>query len=351
MTWHVRRILLFWLRLPTPCRYIGRKSSYTLETGYIIISWVSQGKMLSNSWNTLRHDQTRRSNLFHGLARIMLSLNKCPLPRIGSFTLNNQGFLTLTNRPLTLRLQSLENEGIPTSISKSSTYSAVDLYLLDLLRCHNNRIQYQPNSIHSQTDGEQQLAALTMMRAILQQFTSLDYRYGPFVFTLTDIHQSNIFVDDEWHITSLIDLEWACALPIELQCPPYWISGRAVDCIEHGEPLETFRQIIAEYFDAFEQEERDMVGTLYQTPIMRRCWDTGSFWYFHALNSPKGLYQLFNEHIQPLFHPEHNEMSIFDKVVAHYWSIGAAEVIQRKIKEEKEYKDRLREAFATNEKE
>jgi hypothetical protein len=84
---------------------------------------------------------------------------------------------------------------------------------------------------------------------------------------------------------------------------------------------------------------------------MRRCWDTGSFWYFHALNSPKGLYQLFNEHIQPLYHPEHRKMSIFDKAVAHYWSVGAADVIQRKIEEEKEYKDRLREAFATNEKE
>ncbi|RDL41490.1 Uncharacterized protein BP5553_01469 [Venustampulla echinocandica] len=347
LVWYARRTLRAFLRLPNPCRYVGRRRPDALKTGYMIISWVSQGTMLSKSWDTLCHDKARRSNLFHGLARIMLSLNRSHLPRIGSFTLDNQGFTTLTNRPLTLRLHRLENEGIPRSIGRTSTYSATDLYLLDLLGSHDNRICHQPNSIHSKADGEQQLAALTMMRATLQHFTRPGYRYGPFVFSLTNLHQSNIFVDDKWNITSLIDLEWACSLPIEMQCPPYWLSGRAVDSIEPGEHLETFRQIITEYFDAFEQEERDITGEepLYQTPIMRKCWDTGSFWYFHAANSPKGLYRLFNEHIQPLFHPEHSEMPIFDEVVAPYWDVGAADMIERKIKEKEEYKDRLRELF------
>jgi hypothetical protein len=92
----------------------------------------------------------------------------------------------------------------------------VEPYLLDLLSCHDNRISFQPNSIHDQDDGQQQMAALTVMRAVLHHFCLRNSRYGPFVFTLTDLHQSNIFVDDDWHITSLIDLEWACSLPIQL---------------------------------------------------------------------------------------------------------------------------------------
>lgn len=122
---------------------------------------------------------------------------------------------------------------------------------------HDNRIHHQPNSIHDEDDGYQQLAALTMMRAILPQFISRDYRHGPFVFTLTDLHQSNIFVDDKWNITGLIDLEWACSLPIELQSPPYWLSGRSVDDIEHGEPLETFGLVVTEFLETFEREERE----------------------------------------------------------------------------------------------
>ncbi len=346
MKWSLKRTLLSWLQLPTPCLYVGRTRPDTLKTGYVIISYVTNGSMLSNSWETLRHDKTRRSNLFHSLAQIILSLNMSPLARIGSLTLNNQGVISLTNRPLTARLQYLENEGIPTNIGRNSTYSAVELYLLDLLTCHDNRIHYQPNSIHNEDDGQQQLAALTTMRAILHYFAHRNYRYRPFVFTLTDLHQSNIFVDDEWHITSLIDLEWACSLPIELQCPPYWLSGRAVDEMEHGEPLDTFGQIVAEFFDAFEQEERFMVGeALYQTPIMRKCWETGSFWYFQAVNSPKGLYRIFNEHIQRLFCLEHCSMALFDEIVAPYWSVSAANVIARKIKEEQSYQNRLREAY------
>jgi hypothetical protein len=136
-------------------------------------------------------------------------------------------------------------------------------------------------------------------------------------------------------------------MPIELQCPPYWLSDRSVDDIGHGEPLESFTQIISEFFDAFEREERIKVGEdIYQTPIIRNSWKTGSFWYFQAIHSPKGLYQIFNEHIQRLFYPEHCNMAFFDETVAPYWSIGAKDVIKGKIKEEQYYKDRLREAFA-----
>jgi hypothetical protein len=318
----------------------------------MIISRVSNGQMLSDSWETFRHDKTHRSNLFRDLARIVLSLNRTPLSHIGSLTLNNQGITTLTNRPLTLHLQSLENEGVLTPIPRNTTYATIEPYLLDLLACHDNRIYHQPNSIHDQDDGQQQLAALTIMRATLPQFAQLEYRHGPFVFTLTDLHQSNIFVDSEWHITSLIDLEWACSLPIQLQSPPYWLSGRGIDQLEHGEHLETYSHLVSEYIDAFAAEERQLETSIQkrhstnQSSIMKKCWETGSFWYFQALNTPKGLFRVFNEHIQRRFCAEHSEMRIFDQVVSPYWGIGTAEIIERKIREEERYKECLREVFA-----
>ncbi|EEP81436.1 predicted protein [Uncinocarpus reesii 1704] len=184
------------------------------------------GRTLYRGWSTaLGHlgDKQRRNILFHDISRIMLSINRTALPRIGSLTLNDDGFIHLTNRPLTLRLQTMENEGIPT-IPRHSTYGSIEPYILDMLQCHDNRIRRQPNAIHSTNDGEQQLAALTMMRGLLPQFVSREHRDGQFVLTLTDLHPSNIFVDDDWHITSLIDLEWACSFPIEMQTAPYWLN-------------------------------------------------------------------------------------------------------------------------------
>lgn len=38
-------------------------------------------------------------------------------------------------------------------------------------------------------------------------------------------------------------------------------------------------------------------------------------------------------------------MRMFDQIVALYWGIGAAKVVEKKIGEEERYKNRLREAF------
>lgn len=312
----------------------------------MIISYVKNGRMLSDTWKThLLQDKPRRQTFFSDLSKFILSLNRTKLPRIGSLTLDNEGLISLKNRPLTLRLQTLENEGIPT-IPRESTYQSVEPYILDLLQCHDNRIYYQPNAIHDTSDGQEQFAALTMMRGLLHHFVSREYRNGPYVLTLTDLHPSNIFVDDEWHVTALIDLEWACSFPIELQTPPYWLSGRPIDDIEHGEHLDTFTAIMTEFIDAFEQQETQLQSShAFQAQIMRECWNRGSFWYFQAMHSPKGLLRVFNEHIQHRFCEEHCTRRVFDRIVSPYWCIGAEKIIRKKVEEEEAYKDRLRKRF------
>lgn len=57
-----------------------------------------------------------------------------------------------------------------------------------------------------------------------------------------------------------------------MQCPPYWLSGRAIDQMEPGPHLETFHQLVLEYLEAFEQETVVNGENLYQAPIIRKCW-------------------------------------------------------------------------------
>lgn len=59
------------------------------------------------------------------------------------------------------------------------------------------------------------------MRALLHQYTNEELREGPFVMQLTDLHAPNIFVDRDWNIKHIIDLEWACALPLANLRPPF----------------------------------------------------------------------------------------------------------------------------------
>lgn len=342
LLWEIRRSISSWLRFPTPCDYVRRRLQNPFKSGYILLS-EAKGEPLHRSWEDHRHDKSYRSRLFRDLARLSLSLNKISFPRIGSLTIDSNGVITLSNRPLTLYLQKLENEGIPSGIPRERTYTSIEPYLSDLLSFQDHKILHQPNAIHDQDDGKIQLSALTALRATMHHFIRPQYRDGPFFLTLTDLHRSNIFVDKQWNIQTIIDLEWACTQPVEMQLPPYWLTSKAVDGFKDAESVAELNSLLEEYFEIYKGEEQ---GILYQVPIMRHVWETGSFWYFQAVLVPKGMYKVFNSHIQPLFNKEHCEDSIFDEVFSCYWGMKAQEVITQKVKDKEDYTMQVKRAFS-----
>ncbi|KAG7148048.1 hypothetical protein HYQ46_003091 [Verticillium longisporum] len=276
---------------------------------------------------------------------VMLSLAQVQFPRIGSLTMDNYGVVSLANRPLGLHLHQLENDEISTEIPRNLTYATTDTYLLDRLSCHDNRIRYQPNSIFNQSDGESQISSLTIMRALMPHFTQKEGRHGPFILMLTDLHPSNIFVDGDGHVTCVIDLERACTLPVEMLQPPYWLTNRAVDQIT-GDSLVDYRERHNEFISAFQAEEEACGSITSYAEMMRKSWDLGSFWYFNAIESLSGFYNLFLQHIQPRYGPEAVKgWKDFERSVTPYWSAGMTRFIVRKVHEREQYLQRLREVF------
>jgi hypothetical protein len=82
-------------------------------------------------------------------------------------------------------------------------------------------------------------------------------------------------------------------------------------------------------------------------PSRRTGWKIGKLWYFHALDSPKGIYNLLLQHIQPRFAQPHNDTEL-NRIVAPYWAPNADQVIALKIKDNEVYTDELRKAFGTD---
>lgn len=274
----------------------------------------------------------------------MLSLRRIPLPKIGSFSIDNFGILNLSNRPLTIPVQELENEGIPAQMRRESTYSAAQPYLLDLLAYHDGRIRFQRNAVFAKPDGEAQLAVLTAMRASLLLFASHDVCQTPYFMTLTDLHQSNIFIDDKWRVKALVDLEWTCSLPIGMQTPPYWLTNRHIDGFTN-EHLDAFVEAHEEFVSTYEQTEMKLslprVNNTYSgADMMRKGLRTGSLWYFWAIDSPSGIFNLFDQHIGPRFPLSHNKE--VKKSLAAYWSPDAFTVIDAKIKDKEVYDRELK---------
>ncbi|RDW71783.1 hypothetical protein BP5796_07817 [Coleophoma crateriformis] len=352
--WYSRRAILSFFGKSCPCSYVRERRLSILEHGYLITNYIepSDAKTLSETWSEFCQSQKMMTNLFKDLSRIILSLSQRPLPCIGSWTMDDAGWLTLTNRPFIHQLQFLENEGIPTNIPRDLTYTNTDVFYADLFDCHDSRIRVQPNSIANEKDGQAQMANLFMMRGLLSHFTDRSLRHGPFVFNLTDLHGSNIFVDEDWHVRYVIDLEWACSLPVEMLSPPYWITSRPVDELE-GEELPIFEAAYHDFTNIFEEEEKNcppMFGSsTCRTDIMRRGWKIGNFWYFHALKSPIGLFNLFRQHVQPVFEAQGEKANFdidrFSDVVSPYWAPDAQETVLRKLEDKKQYEQELRNLF------
>lgn len=226
--WYIRRAIAALTRSTPSCPYASHRRSIIMGNGYLILEYIETGevRMLSEAWSSCQNPDLKR-NLFEGISQIIRILIQTSLPCIGCWTIDDRGVLALTNRPLIHRFHSLENESIPTNISRALTYTTTDAYYLDLLACHDIRIWHQPNSILSE------MANLFTMRGLLPHFTDRQFRNGPFVFSLTELHGSNIFVDRGWHIKFVIGLEWACTVPIQMLSPPYWFTNCAMDELEH----------------------------------------------------------------------------------------------------------------------
>ncbi|KAE8350339.1 hypothetical protein BDV28DRAFT_43137 [Aspergillus coremiiformis] len=352
----IRRCLLSFLRYPVPTDYVSHPVPHqlanagSLGTGYILVECIEQqaGKMLSSTWVQKCNDIQLRTNFFRDLARIFLSITTHPLPRIGSLVINNSGFLQLTNRPLSLEIQDLENEQIPTNILREYTYSTVDSYVMDLLGVHNSRLINQPNAVNDIGDYLYQSSALTTMRAVVPSFFRREFCRGPFVLSFTDLHPSNIFVDENWHITALVDLEWACSRPIEMIRTPTWLSNQAVD--EIADTPEEYDMMRAEFVENLvAEEERSSAALVTEkrlSTIMKKGWETGTFWYSLALASPTGLFSVFYKQIQPRFLRYSSEdEEAFQQVMPWYWSQDFVKIGTRKIADKKIYDIRLKEAF------
>ncbi|KAE8402894.1 hypothetical protein BDV37DRAFT_272458 [Aspergillus pseudonomiae] len=323
------------LGYPVPSKYVvhNSKLSEPLGVGYLLIEYIdaSRGKMLSESWDQGRHNARLRRNFFRNLSNITLAVTRTPLPKIGSFIVDEKGYLRLSNRPLTLEIQDLENEHVPVDIPRDFTYSSVDAYINDILAFHESRLRHQLNAVNDVQDGLFQMAALTVMRAVRHIFFRPDLRRGPFFMSFTDLHQSNIFVDDNWNITCLVDLEWACSRPAEMIHPPYWLSNQSVDGIDLGE----YENLHEEFMQAFAE----------QIPRYPQGWDKGTFWYALALDSPTGLFQIFYDHMQPRFSKDHINDAAFFRITMDYWTVNAAKFIQQKVKDKEKYDRLLLEAF------
>ena len=325
--------------------FFPRRSLSSLKSGYLLVDFIEaeQGTRLSKMWPP-RTDEQRRT-FYSSLSTIMLDLASQPLQKIGSFTVDDSGVVTLSNRPLTSQLVLHESQGIPTEIPRHRCYQTTDAYIRDLLRCHDLKLMHQPNAVDNKNDAEAQMALLTTMRAISSHFTLESLREGPFGYIWTDDHQSNIFVDSQYKVTYLPDLEWFCSMPLDMQRPPFWLSGYEVDEVEDRN-RDVYDTMCEEFLSVFEREDSrpSLLGSGFLTKVMRDAHKRNAHWFWASLHHPRVTYNLFLDHLQPRLAPYHLERMQaiqFQETLAPYWIENAPAFIDQKLHDREKYLEQL----------
>ena len=336
-----RRIVYTWLRPSAVLsRYVSHTSRHRLSTAYMLLEDVSSdgSKALVDTWSLYGDDPQRRQNFYRGLSRTILSLARVPQHRIGAFRFHDDGTLTLSNRPLTTNVAILENDGAPCCVPRDRTYATTEAYVSDMLSFHKARLTTNPNPALDAADCRSMMASQVGFQAVSNQYILPDRREGPFFLQFDDISICNIFVDDDWNIRSLVDLEWINAQPLEMMRVPHWLVDGDLADFEGG-LLERFEQRRRQFIEVFREEECRAAPT--QDPIltnmMNWSWEHGGSWFWIGLTSVNAIHAMFSGHICPQGTLSYEEES----TLSQFWCPNSEEFVERKELDIQAYRKKL----------
>lgn len=338
------------LGLPLLSNYTRNISAPAIGTAYSILEYMGPevGQMLSLTWAQHGNDVARRGRLYHGIARIMLSLARIPQPRIGAYRFDtSNGTITLTNRPLMCSAIIMENSATPRTIQPRKTYQCVESFTSDMLTLHDNYLLHQPHAVRDEDDARERFSIRTLLRAVSHHFITPRWRYGPYLLQLTDLHQSNVFVDEEWNVTGMIDLEWICSLPVDMLSVPYWLTNCSIDGItdEHYHGFDRARQ---DFLAAMENEAgMATMKPKHDIPIthsMEETWLSKGVWFWACIRSLNGWLFVFEDHILPKFSRDKNLVASL-KGASALWRQDVESIVKHKVADEERYIAELRTLY------
>ncbi|KIH93732.1 hypothetical protein SPBR_04180 [Sporothrix brasiliensis 5110] len=345
-------VAIAWLRIrqtiagvcgrPVPSDYlpVTLPSSVKLppNTGYLLLEFFgpSMGTLLNVAADSRIRppseiDPAKKQNLYRSFSRIMLSLARVPQPRIGAFRFNDDGTITLDNRPLVSTITIHESEGAPRTIPPNQTFSRVDDYIDSMISFHEHRFLAAPHAVVSRFDGQLQMAAWVFIRSLLPHFVNKRRNTGPFVLQLSDKNPCNFIVDDDWNVTAMYDLEFIIAAPVESMDAPSWLGWTSLD--ENASTgYSAYDAERSEFMDQFQEEELRMIGTA--TPlgarlsdVMNESWRSERLWLFATVLGLNGVTQLAEHRFEPLF-----GSNGFPRASSLYriWRMDAEDVLAKK---------------------
>ncbi|KAH6874937.1 hypothetical protein B0T10DRAFT_200595 [Thelonectria olida] len=324
-----------------------RNSKLKSPFAYLIYEHIGpkEGSILTDRLEEDGYTTERYVNLFTGIAALMLTLASIPQDKIGSWTFNDDGTISLTARPLFSAFTMLETAGVTRSINKGDTYNNSEAFMADLIRFQQNRLTDLSNSVKSAKDAKTKMAAISVLRSIAHKYIRRESRFGPFVMQLTELDMSHLVVDKKWNILYLLDLEFFTSLPAEMWQEPHWLTSRLVDPgTELAFTVHELRLNFLRIMHPMELILRKLMRhelPLYQ--ILQDQWECDGAWFWESMISLNGSGDFIRQNTNYITFPPGGPR--LHQVVYQFWGSDAEEIIAKKVEDRARYVEKLRSWF------
>lgn len=237
---------------------------------FMILEYV-EGKHLSQAelHSLSAQDRTR---LYTSLADFYVQLRRQEFPRIGRLerkqmaTKSGPAGICVREKTASLDMNMMQLEGLdPFSIQnshhdKSGQLKSANAYSKMLLSVGYNAFLKSRNAATAEM-GLECLYNHYLFSKHVETWIDPALDMGPFVLVHGDLHLSNLLVDNEMRIVSVLDWEWSRVVPVQYFAPPFWLSDRDTTQLAHAGAWEAFRRRhLSEFLTILKTQEEERYG-------------------------------------------------------------------------------------------
>ena len=254
-------------------------------------------------------DKDQLEMLYTQLAKILLQLSKPEFPKIGSLSQVDDFSWEVTSRPLSMNMNELVRLGtLPRSKLPplDATFQTASSYIEALAQLNIQHLLYQRNdAVQSADDCRRKFVARQLFYKLARdkKWSLPCCENGPFKLWCDDFRPANVLLNENMHITGVVDWEFTYAGPVEfsyappwwllIEKPEYWSEGIEDWAREFDRRLGTFLTAMRHCEDMDTQHSQRNVRARSSTPLaassrrlsdqMQRSWESGDFWVVYAI--------------------------------------------------------------------
>ncbi|PGG99364.1 hypothetical protein AJ79_08558 [Helicocarpus griseus UAMH5409] len=240
---------------------------------------------------------------YREMARVLLALSEYKFPYIGVVGKDTpEAPWSITKRAVTFNMNELVRiANYPPQDFHKGPFPTTSEYFIMLAEHHLHHLKMQRNNaVLDEDDCRKKYIARCLLRKIAQESHS-PHDKGPFPLFCDDFRPSNVIVDNDLNIQSVIDWEYCYAAPVEFaHCSPWWLILSPPEEWVYGldDFLANFLPLFLEILSQCEQELLDthLPVSNPEKPLssrIRESMENGLFWFCLAARTSFGFYEIY----------------------------------------------------------